>query len=44
MSIAFEGSGRTITSESKGDSSIANDLSWTVFFEMIVNRFAIGVA
>lgn len=44
MSIAFWGSGRAITSESRGDFSIANDLSWTVFFGMIVSRFAIGVA
>jgi hypothetical protein len=35
---------RAITSESRGNSSIANDLSWTAFFGMIVNRFAIDVA
>jgi hypothetical protein len=44
MSIAFGRSGRAIRSESTGDSSIANDLSWTVFFGMIVNRFTIDVA
>jgi hypothetical protein len=44
MSIAFGRLGRAITLESRGDSSIVNDLSWTVFFGMIVNRFTIGVA
>jgi hypothetical protein len=44
ISIVSARFGLAITSESMGDSSIANDLSRTVFFGMIVNRFTIGVA
>ena len=43
MSIVSAGFGLAITSESRDDSSIANDLSWTVFFGTIVSRFTIGV-
>jgi hypothetical protein len=44
MSIVSARFGLAITSESRGDSSIGNDLSWTAFFGMIVSRFTIGVA
>ena len=44
MSIVSAGFGLAITLESRDDSSIANDLSWKVFFGMIVNRFTIGVS
>jgi hypothetical protein len=36
--------GLGITSESRDDSSIANDLSWTVFFGMIGSRIAYELA
>jgi hypothetical protein len=40
MSIVSARFGLGITSESRDDSSIANDLSWTVFFGMIVSCIA----
>jgi hypothetical protein len=43
MSIVSERFGPAIMSESRDGSSIANDLSWTVFFGTIVSRFTIGV-
>jgi hypothetical protein len=44
MSIVSSRFGLAITSESRGDSSIANDLSWTVFFGMIGSRIAYELA
>ena len=40
MSIISARFGLAIMSESKGDSLIANDLRWTVFFGMIGRRIA----
>jgi hypothetical protein len=40
MSIVSARFGLAITSESRGDSAIANDLSWIVFFGMIGSRIA----
>lgn len=44
MSIVCARFGLATTSESRGDSSIANDLSWTFFFGMIINRIAYELA
>ena len=43
MSIVFVRFGLAITSESRGDSSIANDSSWTVFFGTVVSRLLLAL-